>query len=95
MMLLKDPQCEDSPMFCLRRGDMPNHSREKVLLQIARGLLFKSTLGPTVIHHTGVEDHCALSSWVRGYLKEETTLKEVGRALLEIAKIPVKSHKEV
>jgi hypothetical protein len=33
---------------------------------------FKSALGPTVIHHAGVEDHGAQSSWVRGYLKEET-----------------------
>jgi hypothetical protein len=45
-----------------------------VLLQIARGFLFKSTLGPKVIHHTGVEDLGALSSWIRGYLKEETTI---------------------
>jgi hypothetical protein len=34
---------------------------------------FKSTLRPTVIHHAGVEARGALSSWVRGYLKEETT----------------------
>jgi hypothetical protein len=26
------------------------------LLQTARGFLFKSALGPTVIHHAGVED---------------------------------------
>jgi hypothetical protein len=43
------------------------------LLQTARGFLFKSALGPTVIHHAGVEDHGALSSWIRGYLKGETT----------------------
>ena len=30
-------------------------------------------MGPTVIHHTGVEDRGAPSSLVRGYLKEETT----------------------
>jgi hypothetical protein len=44
-----------------------------VLLQIARGFLFKSALRPTVIHHTGIEDRGAPSSWIRGYLKEETT----------------------
>jgi hypothetical protein len=36
---MKDPQCEDSPTFWLRRGNTPNHSREMVLLQTARGLL--------------------------------------------------------
>ena len=49
-----------------------------VLIQTARGLLFKSTLGPTVIHHAGVEDRGAPSSWVRGYLKEETTTQRGG-----------------
>jgi hypothetical protein len=34
---IKDPQREDSPTFWLRRGDTPNHSREKVVLQTARG----------------------------------------------------------
>jgi hypothetical protein len=43
------------------------------LLQTARGFLFKSALRPTVIHHAGVEDRGAPSSWIRGYLKEETT----------------------
>jgi hypothetical protein len=33
-----------------------NHPQETVLLQTARGFLFKSALGPTVIHHAGVED---------------------------------------
>jgi hypothetical protein len=56
------------------------------LLQIARGFLFKSALGPTVIHHAGVEDRGALSSWIRGYLKKKPQLKEVGRALLENTK---------
>jgi hypothetical protein len=46
--------------------------KKRVLLQIARGFLFKSALGPMVIHHAGVEDRGAPSSWVRGYLKEET-----------------------
>jgi hypothetical protein len=44
-----------------------------VLLQIARGFLFKSALWPMVIHHAGVEDLGTPSSWIRGYLKEETT----------------------
>jgi hypothetical protein len=28
MHQMKDPQCEDSPTFWLRRGDTPNHSQE-------------------------------------------------------------------
>jgi hypothetical protein len=49
------------------------------LLQIARGLFyFKSALGPTVIHHAGVEDR----SWVKGYLKEETTTQGVGEGIV-------------
>ena len=39
-----------------------------------------------VIHHTGVEDRGAPSSWVRGYLKEDTTIKEVRKVLLENTK---------
>lgn len=35
----------------------------------------KSALGSTVIHHAGVEVCGALSSWIRGYLKEETTIQ--------------------
>jgi hypothetical protein len=52
------------------------------LLQTARGLLFKSTLGPTVIHHAGVEDHGTLSIWVREYLKEETTTQGGGEGVV-------------
>jgi hypothetical protein len=52
------------------------------LLQTARGFLFKSALGPTVIHHAGVEDHGALSSWIRGYLKEETTTQGGGKGVV-------------
>ena len=67
-----------------------------VLLQTARGLLFKSTLGPTVIHHSGVENRGAPSSWVREYLKEETTTQGGGKGVVgKYQKIPVKSHKEV
>ena len=67
------------------------------MLQLARGFLFKSTLGPTVLHHTGVENRGAPSSWVRGYLKEETTTQRSGEGVVgkKIPKIPVKSHKEV
>jgi hypothetical protein len=67
------------------------------LLQTARGFLFKSTLRPTVIHHTGLEDLGPPSSWIRGYLKEETTTQESGEGVVgkNIPKIPVKSHKEV
>ena len=73
-----------------------NHPQETVLLQTARGFLFKSTLGPTVIHHAGVEDHGAPSSWIRGYLKEETTTQGSEEGIVgKIPKIPVKSHKEV
>ena len=53
-----------------------------VLLQTARGFLFKSALGPMVIHHAGVEDHGAPSSWVRGYLKEETTTQGGGEGVV-------------
>jgi hypothetical protein len=53
-----------------------------VLLQTARGLLFKSTLGPTVIHHSGVENRGAPSSWVREYLKEETTTQGGGEGVV-------------
>jgi hypothetical protein len=52
------------------------------LLQTTRGLLFKNALGPTVIHHAGVEDHDAPSSWVRGYLKEETTTEGGGEGVV-------------
>jgi hypothetical protein len=52
------------------------------LLQIARGFLFKSALRPMVIHHAGVEDCDAPSSWVRGYLKEETTTQGSGEGVV-------------
>ena len=49
-----------------------------------------------VLHHAGVEDPGAPSSWVRGYLKEETTTQGGGKGVVgKIPKIPVKSHKEV
>ena len=44
------------------------YPQEMVLLQTARGFLFKSALWPTVIHHAGVEDCGTPSSWVREYL---------------------------
>ena len=53
-----------------------------VLLQTAGGFLFKSALGPMVIHLTGVEDRDAPSSWVRGYLKEETTTQGSGEGFV-------------
>jgi hypothetical protein len=43
---------------------------------------FKSALGPTVIHHAGVEDHGTQSSWERGYLKEETTTQGGGEGIV-------------
>jgi hypothetical protein len=73
------------------------------LIQTARGLLFKSALGPKVILHAGVEDHGTPSSWVRGYLKEET-ITQGGREgvvgkyqkyqLRVTRKCKVTSHKE-
>jgi hypothetical protein len=36
-----------------------------------------------VIHHAGVEDRGAPSSWVRGYLKEETTTQGSGEGIVE------------
>ena len=59
-----------------------NHPQETVLLQTARGFLFKSALGPTVIHHAGVEDHGAPSSCVSGYLNEETTTQGSGEGIV-------------
>jgi hypothetical protein len=53
-----------------------------VLLQTARGFLFKSALGPTIIHHARVEDRGALSSWVRGYLKEDTLTQGGGEGIV-------------
>jgi hypothetical protein len=53
-----------------------------VFLQTAKGFLFKSALRPTVIHHARVEDLGALSSWVRGYLKEETTTQGSGEGIV-------------
>ena len=35
-----------------------------------------------VIYHAGVEDHGAPSSWVRGYLKEETTTQGGGKGIV-------------
>ena len=35
-----------------------------------------------VIHHAGVEDCDAPSSWVRGYLKEETTTQGGGEGVV-------------
>jgi hypothetical protein len=52
------------------------------LLQIARGFLFKSALRPTVIHHVGVEDRGAPSSWIREYLKEGTTTQGGGKGIV-------------
>jgi hypothetical protein len=37
---------------------------------------------PTVIHHAGIEDRGASSSWVRGYLKEETTSQRGGESVV-------------
>jgi hypothetical protein len=57
----------------------------------------------TVIHHAGVEDHGALSSWVKGYLKEETTTQGGGEGIVGkyqkyqlrvTKKCSHKSHKE-
>jgi hypothetical protein len=35
-----------------------------------------------VIHHAGVEDLGVLSTWVRGYLKEETTTQGSGKGIV-------------
>jgi hypothetical protein len=47
-----------------------------------RTFYFKSALRPTVIQHTEVEDCGTPSSWVRGYLKEETTTQGGGKAIV-------------
>jgi hypothetical protein len=69
------------------------------LQQTARGFLFKSALGPTVILHTGVEDCGAPSSWIRGYLKKETTTQGgrkgfVGKYQKYQLRVTRKCHKE-
>jgi hypothetical protein len=51
-------------------------------LQTARGFVFKSALRPTVIHHAGVEDCGDPSSWIMGYLKEETTTQGGGKGVV-------------
>jgi hypothetical protein len=79
---LKDPQCEDSPRSDSGEVTTQNHPQETVLLQTARGFLFKSALRPTVIHHAGVEDHGTLSIWIRGYLKEENTTQGGGKGVV-------------
>jgi hypothetical protein len=47
--------------------------RNSLAANCKRTFNFESALGPTVIRHAGVEVRGTLSSWVRGYLKEETT----------------------
>jgi hypothetical protein len=42
----------------------------------------RALLGPTGIHHAGVEDCGAPSHWVRGYLKEETTTQGGGKGVV-------------
>jgi hypothetical protein len=82
IQVVKDTQHEDSPTFWLRRGDTPNHSRETVLKQTARGLLFQACSGThsrTPCRHRGP---WALSSWDRGYLKEETTTQVGGEGVV-------------
>jgi hypothetical protein len=80
--LMKDPHVRTPPCSDSGEATPQNHPQETVLLQNARGFLFKSALEPTVIHHAGVEDHGALSSWVRGYLKEETTTQRSGEGIV-------------
>jgi hypothetical protein len=63
--------------------------------KLQEDLFFKSALGPTVIHHSGVEDLGAPSSWVREYLKEETTTQVGGEDVVGKYQKPVKNHKEV
>jgi hypothetical protein len=70
--LLKDPQCEDSSTFWLRRVDTPNHSQEMVLMQTARGLLFQAHSGTHSRTPRRGRGPWAPSSWYRVYLKEET-----------------------
>jgi hypothetical protein len=43
---------------------------------------FKSALWPIVIHQAGVKNHGAPSSWVRRYLKEETTTQGRGEGVV-------------
>jgi hypothetical protein len=42
---------------------------------------FKSILRPTVIYYSRVEDCGGPSSWVRGYLKEETKTQGSGEGV--------------
>jgi hypothetical protein len=74
-MSMKDPQHEGSrhPKSLTRNGLDANHKRT---------FYSKSTLGPTVMHHAGLEGCGALSNWVRGYLKEEATTQGSGEGVV-------------
>ena len=43
---------------------------------------YKRAHRPTVIHHAGLEDCGVQSSWVRGYLKEETISQGDGEGVV-------------
>ena len=49
--------------------------------KLQEDLYLRALSGPMVIHHAGVEDRGTPSSWVRGYLKEETTTQGGGKGV--------------
>ena len=56
--------------------------KKRSCCKLQEDFYFKSALGPTIIHHAGLEDHGTLSSWGRGYLKEETTTQGGGEGVV-------------
>jgi hypothetical protein len=88
---MKDPQGEDSPTFWLRRGDTPKTPTRNGLAANCKRIFIQEH---SRAH--GVENRGTPSSWIRGYLKEETTTQGGGAGVVgKIPKISVKSHKEV
>jgi hypothetical protein len=92
---VKDPQRENSLMVWLRRGNIPNHSWEMVLMQTARGLLFQEC--SRAHSHTPCTDR---GPWHLEYLGKGVfkgrnhNSRGWGGRCWKIPKIPVKSHED-
>ena len=72
---MKDPQREDSPTF--RRGDTPKSPTRNGLAANCKRIFIQEH---SQAH--GVENRGAPSSWIRGYLKEETTTQGGGKGVV-------------
>jgi hypothetical protein len=62
-----------TPSYSNSGEETPQITRNGLDANCKRTFYSRCTLGPTVIHHTGVENLGAQSIWVRGYLKEKKT----------------------